>query len=546
MRNATVRNRRGRTASFVSLSIMFLGAAGWVRAEGYRAPEVLVAPGPFQGVHGLAVDSGGRLFAGSVVGQSLYQVDPASGAVNVAVGPAQGMADDIAIAPDGTMAWTSFLTGIVHARKGNGPVQVLAQGLPGINSLAYTKSGRLYASQVFLGDALYEIDIQGKKPPRKILEKMGGLNGFEFGPDGWLYGPLWFKGQVVKINVDTAQLKIVADGFATPAAANFDKHGNLYVVDTKSGELVKIDVKTSRKTTVAQLKPALDNLAIDTKRDKIYVSNMADNSIEEVNASTGQSRMIVRSALSAPAGIAMIGDTIYVADTFAFRTVDAKTGKVSEVSRMQASDLEYPNSARASDKTVLLSSWFTGTVQVIDRATLKTREMLHNFKAPHDAVELPDGSLLVAELGSGALVQVSGEHGKNRTPVVSGLQGPAGIALTTDGATAYVTEAAGRLWAVNTRDWSKRQVAEGLKLPEGVAVAPNGRVIVAEVGAKRIVEIDPATGALNVAADNLPIGRPGLPGLPPTNVFTGVATGADGEIYFTSDLNQGLYRIRRL
>jgi hypothetical protein len=25
------------------------------------------------------------------------------------------------------------------------------------------------------------------------MEKMGGLNGFEFGPDDRLYGPLWFK-----------------------------------------------------------------------------------------------------------------------------------------------------------------------------------------------------------------------------------------------------------------------------------------------------------------------------------------------------------------
>jgi sugar lactone lactonase YvrE len=529
-----------RTGSAVVSSVLLLSAC----ATSYQPPEQLVAPSAFQGVHGLAVDENGELYAGSVVGASLYRVDTKTGAVSTAIGPPVGMADDIAIAPDGTMAWTSFLLGEVHARKDHGPIQLLAKGLPGINSLAYTKDGRLYATQVFLGDALYEIDTTGRKPPRKVLEKMGGLNGFEFGPDGWLYGPLWFKGQVVKVNVKTAELQVVADGFKTPAAVNFDKDGKLFVVDTRTGELIRVDVKTGAKTTVAQLQPALDNLAIDTRRNHLYVSNMADNSIEEVDPVTGKSRMIVKGSLSAPAGIALVRDTIYVADTFAFRTVDAKTGKVSEVARMQNSDLEYPNSATANDKTVVLSSWFTGTVQVIDRGSLKTREMLHGFKAPHDAVELSDGSLLVAELGSGSLMQVKGEHGKERTAVVSGLQGPAGIALSKDGATAYVTEAAGRVWEVKTKGWSKRKVVEGLKLPEGIALTPEGQLAVVEVGAQRIVEIDPVSGATKVVADKLPIGRAGLPGLPPTNVFSGIAVNDDGDIFFPSDLNQGLYRIR--
>jgi hypothetical protein len=43
--------------------------------------------------------------------------------------------------------------------------------------------------------------------------------------------------------------------------------------------------------------------------------------------------------------------------------------------------LEYPMSATAKGDDVLLSSWFTGTVQVIDRKTGKTTEMLHGFKA---------------------------------------------------------------------------------------------------------------------------------------------------------------------
>jgi hypothetical protein len=182
----------------------------------------LVPGSAFHGVHGLGIDKAGRLFAGSVAGAALYEVDRNNGAAKIAIPSPEGMADDIAFAPDGTMAWTGFLTGDFYSRKGDGPIKKLASGLPGINSLAYRRDGRLYATQVFLGDALYEIDVEGVKPPRMIMEKMGGLNGFEFGPDDKLYGPLWFKGQVGKVDVDKAELTAVADGFKIPAAVNFD------------------------------------------------------------------------------------------------------------------------------------------------------------------------------------------------------------------------------------------------------------------------------------------------------------------------------------
>ena len=185
------------TVAAIFLCTNIIGAS----AQTYEVTK-LVPGSAFHGVHGLGIDKSGRLFAGSVAGAALYEVDRANGTAKIAIPTPEGMADDIAFAPDGTMAWTGFLTGDLYSRKGDGPIKKLASGLPGINSLAYRKDGRLYATQVFLGDALYEIDVDGVKPPRKIMEKMGGLNGFEFGPDDMLYGPLWFKGQVAKVDVD--------------------------------------------------------------------------------------------------------------------------------------------------------------------------------------------------------------------------------------------------------------------------------------------------------------------------------------------------------
>jgi sugar lactone lactonase YvrE len=535
------------TVAAIILTTTILCTIG-ASAQTYEVTK-LVPGSAFHGVHGLGIDKSGRLFAGSVAGAALYEVDRANGTAKIAIPTPEGMADDIAFAPDGTMAWTGFLTGDLYSRKGDGPIKKLASGLSGINSLAYRKDGRLYATTVFLGDTLYEIDVEGVKPPRKIMEKMGGLNGFEFGPDDMLYGPLWFKGQVAKVDVDKAELTVVADGFKVPAAVNFDSKGNLWVVDTALGQLVRVDPKSGAKKMVAQLKPSLDNLAIDDK-DHIFVSNMADNGIQEVDPETGAATQVIIGKLALPGGIGVVSDgdkdTIYVADVFAYRTVDGTTGEVSEPARMHADGvtLEYPMSATAKGNDVLLSSWFTGTVQVIDRKTGKTTEMLHDFKAPHDAVKLSDGSILVAELGSKSLLRVSGEHGKDRHVVIGGLEGPVGM-VAGPGDAVYVTEAfSGQVSKIESNG-EKSVVAKDLKMPEGIALAPDGMLVVAEVGARRIVQIDPVKGTVTEIAANLPIGLAGAPGGLPTNIPTGVGVGASGTIYFSSDIENAIYKITK-
>src|ERR1044072_7275539 len=208
-----------RLALATTVAAIVLGNTAGASAQTYEVTK-LVPGSAFHGVHGLGIDKAGRLFAGSVAGAALYEVDRNNGSAKIVVPAPEGMADDIAFAPDGTMAWTGFLTGDLYSRKGDGPIKKLASGLPGINSLAFRKDGRLYATQVFLGDALYELDVDGVKPPRKIMEKMGGLNGLEFGPDDKLYGPLWFKGQVAKVDVDKGGLFLAPPGPPEAAAAH--------------------------------------------------------------------------------------------------------------------------------------------------------------------------------------------------------------------------------------------------------------------------------------------------------------------------------------
>lgn len=545
-----------RAAAALTATLALLGACSTVvapppttRPASWAAPEALVPPSSFSGVHGLAIDQKGRLLAGSVLGNTLWEVDRTTGAAKVLIDAPEGQADDIAVGPKGELAWTNYLMGMLRYRESDGaPMRVLAKDLPGLNSLDFDRrNNKLYASQVFLGDALWEIDREGQKPPRLIKKDMGGFNGFEVGPDGMLYGPLWFKGQVVKIDPANGQMTVIADGFKIPAAANLDGKGNLWVVDARSGELVRVELATGRKTVAKQLRPSLDNIAIarDTPDGTIYISNMANNEVQAFNPATGALRTLTSGKLAAPAGLKIEGHTLWVADVFGFRQMDVRTGEVRDVFRMQRDpELDYPFAIGLSGKLFALTSWFTGTVQLVDRQTLRTVETIHGLKAPFDALPMADGSVIYAEIATGSITRARGAKFADKQVLASGLSGPVQMIIGQDGAL-YVTEAAGKLTRIPLDASAPlRAIAEGLALPEGLAQTPWGSFIVAESAARRLVEIDPANGSRRTVAENLPIGLAAGPGLPPPYVVTGVAVGGDGSIYVAADRNNAIYRIR--
>jgi len=62
-----------------------------------------------------------------------------------------------------------------------------------------------------------------------------------------------------------------------------------------------------------------------------------------------------------------------------------------------------------------------------------------DFSAPYDAIELPDGSILVADCALGRLTQILDQAGINRRTVAESLSCPTGLALVNN-STMLVTE----------------------------------------------------------------------------------------------------------
>jgi DNA-binding beta-propeller fold protein YncE len=182
---------------------------------------------------------------------------------------------------------------------------------------------------------------------------------------------------------------------------------------------------------------------------------------------------------------------------------------------------------------VVVSEVF-GTIQRLDRGSLEVLATWEGFSVPGDAVEAPNGDLIVAETGTGRLLRVEGPEPIDRTALLEGLVAPTGVALGPDGSIYIAETGAGRL--IRLSQPGMEVLAEGLGQPEGIALDPAGGVLVLEVSDRRITRVGPS-GDTSVVAADLPVGLSDGPSL-----YRGLAAGASA-VYFTSDVDNTIYKL---
>lgn len=504
----------------------------------YELQPLVKGGAKFHGVHGLRFDKDGNLFAVSVIGQSRFKVDTKTGELTTVQGPPEGMADDLAFGPDGTVVWTAIEDGILYAQSPGGPVRKLWEGQRGLNAVSFSRDGkRLFVTLVFYGDALYEIDLTGAKPPRLVVDKPGGLNAFELGDDGMIYGPLVFGKRIVRIDPDTGAMTTVSDELEDPGALKLDFKGSAYALNNDV-ELRKIDLKTGKSVIFATLPAGADNLALDAAGN-IFVSLSATNAIVEVNAETAAIRYVVEPApLTSASGLSVQTqdgkDTVYLGDLWGgVKQIDGTTGAMQ---KHEVTVFQPAHVSTTADRMVVVGQVF-GVMQLIDRKTFAVLGSWSKLDSPGDALEGPNGTIIVAETGTGRLLRVTGPEVADRQVIAENLAGPVGLAWA--GADAvYVTESTGgRVTRIALADGAATPVAQGLAQPEGVAVDADGSLVVVEVGAKQIKRIDAQSGEATVIAANLPVGLSNGPSL-----YRSVAV-SPSAIYFNSDVDNSVYKL---
>jgi sugar lactone lactonase YvrE len=329
---------------------------------------------------------------------------------------------------------------------------------------------------------------------------------------------------------------------------NLDSNDNVYVVDGRLGRLIRLDKDTGDQTLIATLESGIDNLAINS-RDEVFVTNLADNAIHKINSRTGSYRTIMQSTLSVPGGLDVATDhnvdTVYIGDLFNYSSVNGVSGEVQKIKRGLRDHFELAMTVTVQNDKVVTSSWFADAVEIFDRHTGDSLASYHNLNDPVDAILLDDGRVLVAEQGTGNLVAIDTKNDNVREVLVSGISGMAALHPASKDEVYLSKIGTGQLLRINLKSGKQSVVTDGLLQPEGFDVAPDGTIVLAEVGKKRIIRIDPNTGAISEVARNLAIGYPAASGSPAVFITTGVGVSDSGAIYVSSDRNTAIYKITK-
>ncbi|UCG89436.1 MAG: hypothetical protein JSW71_16175 [Gemmatimonadota bacterium] len=511
--------------------------------------EMFVEGSPLHGANGIIFDAHDRLHIASVAGREIVVMDRESGAIIDRIGPERGVEgpDDLIFAADGTLYWTSLFTGEIGRLSPDGEKHGQSVS-PGVNPITISDDGRLFVALDFLGDALYELDPALEEPPRLIAENLGWMNGMDWGPDGFLYGPIWTQGVVARVNVETGVISPVAEGFGVPAAVKFDSRGRLHVLDAQRGEVVRVDRATGSKEVLSTVAVGGDNLAFDSA-DRLFVSSWVDGSIVEV-LSDSSTRVVSPGGVIAPGGIAVLpsgaGESVYVADALSLKEIDGMTGEINSVAAsMGISEITSPFTVAVDGDNLIISSWFGSMVQVWNPQSSEVVEAHPIAAIPLNAIRF-EGDLVVAELQTASVVRITGPDETDRMTLASGLGVPAGLAAW-DANLWVADQGAGTILQVVADGEvlsDPRLVATNLQGPEGLVAADEAVLYVVEAGAGRLSRVDVATGEVSPVAEDLAVGAPGTPGTPPTWVLNGVAIGPSGAIYVTGDVDNVIYRIQ--
>ena len=120
--NSTLYSTAILTALAITLPPIAITSSFAGEPAGRYRVELLIPEAPLHGANGMELDADGQLVVGSMMSATIISINPDDFSTRLLVDAPRGIADDLAIGPDGTLVWTSTPFGIIHMRRPGGAV----------------------------------------------------------------------------------------------------------------------------------------------------------------------------------------------------------------------------------------------------------------------------------------------------------------------------------------------------------------------------------------------------------------------------------------
>lgn len=261
-------------------------------------PEPLEDQTAPSSINGIAVD-GATIWTASIKDDEILQIDRSSGAILQRFDTSGAGPDDVAVAPDGSVWSTGFVSGEV-GRVADGRYEEITTLVPGINPIAVDDDGIVWIGTYGPDGNLYRLDPDALPSEGKALEPvasgtMPDINAFGILDDGTIVAPaggIAGPGSAIAIDPETGEFTTIVEGLPGVAAGTVDDEGNAYVLANATGEVFAIDVaaKTSKVVQTVTEGAPFDNLSF-ADDGTLYLSSFVAPTVTEV-AADGSERTI--------------------------------------------------------------------------------------------------------------------------------------------------------------------------------------------------------------------------------------------------------------
>jgi sugar lactone lactonase YvrE len=479
----------------------------------------------------------GQLYVAQAFGSQISAVDVSTGAARIvsAAGGAIVAPDDLAFDSFGNLFVTEVMSARVSALRPNGAVDVIAADVPVANGIT-VHADRIFMSEFNPDGRIWELFADGSAP-RLIASGLMMPNALCLGPDNCLYFPLVPLGEVWRVGLDGGEAERVFGGLDIPTAVKFDDRGQLFVVESGSGAITRLDIVSGVAIRCAQVDFGIDNLAF-APDGRMFVSHFTDGSIVEIDGG-GQSSVVVPGSLSGPYGLcADAQDGLVVADGMSL----ARIGRDGRVDRpamlLQHGFPGYVRGVAMADDGAFIITNSAG--QCARYRPGEQADILIDGLDEAIGIVAGAGETFICEAGAGRVLARDAE-GEIRT-VAKGLDRPTGIALAADGSLLVTEASGGRLIRIAGDDI--HPILSGLGEPHGVACSANGIFVIDRCdGALHLVDADKSD---RIVATGLPVGDrdrkapnilPGIKDLMPGPLlpFSDIAMLDDGSLAVGAD-----------
>jgi sugar lactone lactonase YvrE len=513
----------------------------------------LVKDTPLPGCNGARIGSDGALYVVHSGAGTVTRIDLKTMKAKTFVPAYEGVfiPDDVTADKRGNLfvTGTTPLVGEVYRIDKKGVKSVIASGFIAPNGIQYNpRTGRLFMSECFQANRVFELDPEGVREPRLILQEnqIAVPEGFDFDPGtNDLIIPDMATGKILRVHPDTGEIATIAEKFITPIALKVGPDRMAYVPELATGAVYRISLDGKKREKIAQLTPGLDNLAI-TRDGRLFVTSYWDSTVYQVETNgSGKFKTLFPTGANTISGILVKNGALLVSDAIMVRRVERGKYVKTKLNAWARSHMPLPiGLADGPGGQIFWPDPINNAVAIGNPVSGEFKAIAGGLNRPMSVLMSRSGAdLYAAEYAAGQITAISLKDGSKKV-LGEGLEGPLAMALL--GNTMYVAEAkASRISRIDCATGKKEVFLWGVAAkPVAVANDGSGNLLILDGATKRLLRVRIRDLKVSVVAKGLPVGITLIGNYPPVEWPYPMFVDKDGSIYL-STVGRGVVMLQK-